>query len=271
MDRLPRELLDIITDELRTDVPSLRACALSLRDIVPSVQTHLFFKVVLHQPESRTKKNSQCQKFSRLLESSPHLASLVKDFRIIDDEPRFPLAEWRTLSGMLRLFDLKRISIRCTAACLDWDRLHRDFKASLQGVFTSPRLEAIQLHGILISAPPESVLFHIFMGSHANLQHLSVSCQIRKPDHRSRSVPPVWEPKLRSLVVGATHTLDLSHGLFSSTMDGSRLRTLTLSSFKNSEINEFLIAITPRNVLEDLNIHYLDSIGWKAVLLTNRQ
>jgi hypothetical protein len=265
--RLPRELFDIIVDELRADIPSLLACAQSFRAMVPSAQAQLFYKVVLHQPapsNNGRKRPSHCQKLSGLLESSPHLASLIKDLRIVDDDPllsTWVVNEARTLARVLPLLDLKRISVRCTTASLDWDSMHRGLKTSLQSVFAFPRLESIQLHGILISAPPECALFHIFMDSHVNLQHLSFSYRLRRHRDRSLFVPPVWEPKLRSLVIDANHVIDLLHGLSSSAMDYSRLRTLTLSGFIDSEINELLAAIKDCNVLEDLNICYPDSGG----------
>ncbi|KAJ7858720.1 hypothetical protein B0H13DRAFT_2075750 [Mycena leptocephala] len=249
--RLPRELLDIIVSELRTDIPNLRACALSFRAMVLSAQTQIFYKVILHQPAASSGiKRSHFQKLSRVLESSPHIAPLIKDLQIVDDGPHPVLSEWRTLSGMLPLFVLKRISIRCTKAPLDWDRIHREFKASLQGVFASPRLEDIQLQGVLISAPQECALFHIFMNAHADLQHLSFSYKHRKSDESSLLIPPVWAPKLRSLVIDTSHVKGLLRGLCSPAMDYSRLRTL-----------ELLFAIKDRNVLEHLKIGYPGSNG----------
>jgi hypothetical protein len=221
--------------------------------------------VILHQPAASSGiKRSHFQKLSRVLESSPHIAPLIKDLQIVDDGPHPVLSEWRTLSGMLPLFVLKRISIRCTKAPLDWDRIHREFKASLQGVFASPRLEDIQLQGVLISAPQECALFHIFMNAHADLQHLSFSYKHRKSDESSLLIPPVWAPKLRSLVIDTSHVKGLLRGLCSPAMDYSRLRTLVLSGFTDSDIKELLFAIKDRNVLEHLKIGYPGSNGWET-------
>ncbi|KAJ6558004.1 hypothetical protein B0H19DRAFT_125549 [Mycena capillaripes] len=263
----PQELLDIIVSELHTDVSSLRACALSFRAMVSSTQTHLFYTVALNQPSppsaSRIQRRSDCQKLSKILESAPHLASLIKDLRIVDDDPvrsTWVLTEWRTLSAMLSLFDLKRISVRCASASLDWDRLHQQLKVSLQAVFASPRLEAIQLHGVLLSAPEECALFHIFKDAQPSLQHLSFSYKLRGHSERPLLIPPVWTPKLRSLVIDADQVIDLLHSLSSPAMDYSRLRTLTLCGFNESEISELLLAIKDRNVLEDLHIYYPASV-----------
>ncbi|KAF7360246.1 hypothetical protein MVEN_00753400 [Mycena venus] len=257
---LPRELLDIIIDDLRTDGPSLRACALSFRAMVPFAQSRLFYKVVLGHAQKSLESVTQrtpCEKLSRLLESSPHLASFIRDLRIVDNDPRLDpwvLSEARTLSRILPLFDLKRISVRCKREALDWDKMHRELKTSLLRIFASPRLEAIQLHGLLLSAPPECPLFHVFKDSQPNLQHLSFSYRLRDKRRRSLSPPPVWAPKLCSLVIDADYAVDLLDGFSSAAMDYSRLRTLILSGFSFSEMNKVLYAMKDRNVLEHLSI-----------------
>ncbi|KAJ7666006.1 hypothetical protein DFH06DRAFT_1185618, partial [Mycena polygramma] len=265
MPRLPQELIDIVVSELYNDTPSLRACALACRDLVSLAQTRFFYKVVLHQAapsERNVKERTQCQKLSRILDISPHLASLIKDLRIVEDDRRrakWVSTEWRTLSAVLSQLDLRRILIRCAEAALDWDRLHRQLKASLQAVFSSPRIEAIQLHGILmLSAPQECALFHIFANCHSSLQQLAFSYTIAKYFERSLVIPPVWRPKLRSLVIDAAHenVVDILDGLSSPAMDYSRLRTLTLRGFSNADIGKLLIAMKNRNVLEDLEVRY---------------
>ncbi|KAJ7666005.1 hypothetical protein DFH06DRAFT_1295200 [Mycena polygramma] len=264
MPRFPQELLDIVVSELDNDTPSLRACALTCRDLVSLAQTRLFYKVALHQAapsESHVKKRSQCQKLSRILDISPHLASLIKDLRIVEEDRRratWVSTEWRALSAVLSLLDLRRISIRCAEMALDWDRLHRQLKASLQAVFSSPRIEAVQLHGILISAPQECPLFHIFANCNASLQHLSFSYRLRKFFERSLVIPPVWRPKLRSLVIDADpqNVVDILDGLSSPATDYSRLRTLTLSGFSSAAIGKLLVSMKDRNVLEDLGVHH---------------
>ncbi|KAJ7858716.1 hypothetical protein B0H13DRAFT_2075735, partial [Mycena leptocephala] len=120
----------------------------------------------------------------------PHLASLIKDLRIVDDDsaPHKNTRQSPSSPGSETNFG------RCTTASLDWDSMHRGLKTSLQSVFASPRLESIQLHGMLISAPPECALFHIFMDSHA-----------------TSSI----------YLIDANHVIDILHGLSSSAMDYS--------------------------------------------------
>ncbi|KAJ7918491.1 hypothetical protein B0H13DRAFT_293237 [Mycena leptocephala] len=235
---------------------------------------NFFIKWFCTNQHHRTTDENDLATAKSFLDSWNHPPTLLLSSRICESSTTIPLLstwvvnEARTLARVLPLLDLKRISVRCTTASLDWDSMHRGLKTSLQSVFASPRLESIQLHGMLISAPPECALFHIFMDSHANLQHLSFSYRLRRHRDRSLFVPPVWEPKLRSLVIDANHVIDILHGLSSSAMDYSRLRTLTLSGFIDSEIGELLTAIKGRNVLEDLNIYYPNSensdTGWLA-------
>ncbi|KAJ6478703.1 hypothetical protein C8R47DRAFT_1219260 [Mycena vitilis] len=273
MSRLPQELLDIVVSQLEGDTPTLRACALGCRGLVSLAQTRLFYKVVLNQAapsERNVKKRSQCQKLSRILDISPHLASLIKDLRIVEDDEsraKWVSTEWRTLSAVLSRLELRRISIRCIESSLDWDRLHRQLKASLQAVFSSPHIDAIQLHGILmLSAPQECALFHIFANCHSSLQQLAFSYSIAKYFTRSLVIPPVWSPKLRSLVIDAAHenVVDILDGLSSPAMDYSRLRTLSLRGFDNVEIGKLLVAIKDRNVLEDLEVRYPYFTGQEA-------
>ncbi|KAJ7126279.1 hypothetical protein C8R44DRAFT_874644 [Mycena epipterygia] len=272
---LAQELLDIIIDELHTDIPTLKACALSSRAMVASAQIHLFHKVILGPPAAPSgngiKKLTHCQKLLRLLESSPHLSPLIQDLRILDDD--LLVDSWifragRTLSALLPLLHLKRISIRCRAAYLDWNRIPRGLRASLEGVLASPGLLSVQLHGVLYD-PPECPLFRIFKDSHT-LEHLSFSYMQKlegefaralqlDPPHSSRLVTPsVWAPKIRSLVIDKMndHHIHLLRALSSSAVDYSRLSQLTFSEFTEAEVNEVLSAVQDRNVVEHLDIWY---------------
>ncbi|KAJ7126341.1 hypothetical protein C8R44DRAFT_851793 [Mycena epipterygia] len=282
---LAQELLDIIIDELHTDIPTLKACALSSRAMVASAQIRLFHKVVLGPPAAPSgngiKKRTDCQKLLRLLELSPHLSSLIKDLCILDDDPlveSWILRAGRTLSALLPLLHLKRISIRCRTAYLDWNHIPRGLKASLEGVLASPSLQSVQLHGVL-SDPPECPLFHIFKDSHT-LEHLSFSyiqklegefaraLQLDPPHSSGLVAPPVWAPKIRSLVIDKMndHHIHLLRALLSSAVDYSRLSQLTFSEFTEAEVNEVLSAVQDRNVVEHLGIWYRYSHSFTAGL-----
>ncbi|KAJ6472651.1 hypothetical protein DFH09DRAFT_1293959 [Mycena vulgaris] len=258
----PQELIDLVVDELHTDISSLRACSLSFRAMVASARIHLFSIVVLGPPAapsgSGIKKHSDCQKFSKLLESAPHLAALVKDLRIVDDDPLFKswmLNGGRALAALLPLFDLTRISVQCRPMSLDWDHMHRTLKVAFLDVLSSPHIQSVSLHGIIISAPPECPLFHLFKNTRA-VTHISLSYHLRANAGRSPIIPPVWKPKLQSLFIGTNDFVNLLPALSSSALDYSQLRDLTLTGFSESEVNEVLIALKERNVVEELTVIY---------------
>ncbi|KAJ6628006.1 hypothetical protein B0H10DRAFT_321069 [Mycena sp. CBHHK59/15] len=257
----PQELIDVVVDELHADMASLAACALSFRTMVASAQMHLFYKVTLAPPPAASKgglkKASQCQRLAKILSSSPHLIPLIKDLRIIDDDPNsesWMVNSARSLSTILPLLTLKRISIRCALGSVDWDHMPRALKAPLQNIFKSPGLQSIQLHGIFLTEPRSSPLYLIF-GDASDLRELSFSYETRKRVNPNVG-PSDWQPKLTSLAITSNNTEDLILTLLNPKIYFSCLRTLCLASLLDPEINQLLTAIQDRSAIESLTIFY---------------
>ncbi|KAJ7366247.1 hypothetical protein DFH08DRAFT_164606 [Mycena albidolilacea] len=83
--RIPQELVDLIMNNLHGDVPSHKSCTLAARTFVSSAQTWLFNKIEILPPRRLEGSNSEnsCQRFYKLLTSSPHLAPLVHELHIV--------------------------------------------------------------------------------------------------------------------------------------------------------------------------------------------
>jgi hypothetical protein len=103
---LPQETVDEIIDHLNDDRRSLGACSLTCRTWVPSSQTHIFHIVYLALTRG--------ERFTRLLDASPHIAKYVKVLDIQEGrarsnvEPKFvedtiPLIEKLTSLEELRV------------------------------------------------------------------------------------------------------------------------------------------------------------------------
>ncbi|KAJ6480845.1 hypothetical protein C8R45DRAFT_1100429 [Mycena sanguinolenta] len=119
---VPRELVDLIVDNLHNDIPNLKSCSLTTRTFVGSAQTWIFNKVEILPPKNQDDQDSPCEKFYELLMRSPHIASLVDELQIVlvgsetsfafDEERHVPWVIFgETLSVVLALLDLKRISL----------------------------------------------------------------------------------------------------------------------------------------------------------------
>ncbi|KAF7348668.1 hypothetical protein MVEN_01385400 [Mycena venus] len=156
---LPQELVDISIDHLHNDIPTLKACSLAARAFVHSARPHLLF-------------------------TSLHIEPLVEDLCIVlvgpetsfdhdayDDHGEYMKERhvtWvmagRTLSLVLLLLNLKRISLVENVYIdwndggeysMDWTRMRRQLKSVLANVFSSLRLEAVHLRGMVIESPSQ--------------------------------------------------------------------------------------------------------------------
>ncbi|KAF7370245.1 hypothetical protein MSAN_00655400 [Mycena sanguinolenta] len=196
--RVPQVLVDLIVDNLRDDIPSLKSCSLIARAFVGTAQTWLFNKVEILPPKSRDDQDSPCWTFHRLLTRSPHIVSLVYELQIVlvgsetsfaRDDDRELLEErhlpWvmsgDTLSLVLALLDLKRISLienspsewdELENFSMNWNQLERSLKSALVAVFSSPKLESAYLQGIVIESSAQ--LLALFSKA-TSLKELSIS------------------------------------------------------------------------------------------------
>ncbi|KAJ6582911.1 hypothetical protein DFH09DRAFT_1360222 [Mycena vulgaris] len=271
-DNLPQELLDIIVDELSSDIPALKACSLAARAFSPSTRIHIFSTIRLLPPlesNSLTRAKTHCHKFKRLLALSPHLAPLVKDLQIVEgissDYLRreeestgyhsgipWLVAAGRTLTLLLSRLNLARISILCKDK-INWDRLPRRLITALHEVFRSPALRSIQIFGIG-TAHPQHIL-DMLTDAH-KLKELCLEYW-----HLQRiqtlDIPRTWRPRLQHLAFRDQLTNGrLSVALSSSMIDFSSLTTLSLSGLYRQPVQSFLKALPLGNIVENLNIWY---------------
>ncbi|KAF7338779.1 hypothetical protein MSAN_02200400 [Mycena sanguinolenta] len=219
---LPQELVDIIVDNLiiAGDVPSLKSCALAARTFVRSARTHLFQKIEISAPSS----SNGCRQFYEILSSSPEIAPLVKELRIVlkgsntffaYNMPETNAEECRgvcrfsadkTLSLVLcRLVNLTQISLVGYTPqgwygghySMNWGVMEEHLKSALARVFSSPKLEAVYLRGFAIESPNQ--LLSLFSEAAAlkemSLSHLHFTHLVRWQGSR------LWRPRLRSLLI----------------------------------------------------------------------
>lgn len=163
-----QELIDLVLNELREDIPTLRSCLLVSRAFVPTSRIHLFSRIRLEPPQGpNVRKPNRCQSFYNLLTTSPHLSSYVKHLEIIEglsprswelallsakrpqgytwmaDDQRLPLLLpllWNLTSISLGLSDSR--------SSLDWQNVSPTVKDSLRAVFALPGLTSIRLRDI---------------------------------------------------------------------------------------------------------------------------
>ncbi len=93
---LPQELIDTIIDYLYNDTHSLRACALVASSWSGRSQQNLFSRITLAgRPwPDKPKGLTSAELFSRLIESAPHISTLVQHLEIIDDDVVLSCDRW---------------------------------------------------------------------------------------------------------------------------------------------------------------------------------
>ncbi|KAK7042560.1 hypothetical protein R3P38DRAFT_2891201 [Favolaschia claudopus] len=234
--QFPQELVDIIVDELHDDIPTLKACALTAPTFVASARIHIFRKIELTPPTTKldgrpSSSSTQCQKLLKLLTTRPHIASLIKELCLVlagkscdvdFDRRRYPRiggaaqgSHWvvdatRTLSLILPLLDLKRICLVENVAIygahmatrrLRWNDMGRSLRSALEGILSSPRLEAVHLRGMCFDSPHQ--LLSLFSEA-TSLKELRLSRLMFSGTHDWPATRP-WRPQLRVLLLGDTY------------------------------------------------------------------
>ncbi|KAF8217651.1 hypothetical protein K438DRAFT_1952527 [Mycena galopus ATCC 62051] len=212
---LPQELVDIIVDNI-DDIPSL-----------------MYFSILV-----------------------PHIAPLVEDLCVVtvlvdpetlDEEHQ---ASWitgdTTLSLILPLLNLKRISLLenaatdCRRYSMNWSKMERPLKSALISVFSSPRLEAVHIRGIVIESAVQ--LLSLFSEA-TGLKEMSLSRLYFRPEDRSEPWPEsqLWRPQLQSLLVNASGSPLFCRYLVNSQIHLGHVRTLTVTAH-STEINKIVRA-----------------------------
>ncbi|KAF8206413.1 hypothetical protein K438DRAFT_1817158 [Mycena galopus ATCC 62051] len=255
---LPQELVDMVVNNIRDDIPALKCCSLAARTFVGSARIHIFRKIQINPPEDPPL--SSCEKLYQFLSSSPHIAPLVEDLCIVlvGSKASISMQEhhvsWimadRTLSLVLPLLELKRISLVENAPpdwnsggkySMNWNKMEQPLKSALASVFSSPNLEAVHLRGIMIESPCQ--LLSLFSEATA-LEEISLSRLYftqRRQDQLERwpeSQP--WRPQLRSLLAHDFDNLPFCHYLVNPQIHLANVRSLTLSTNYSDTVNTII-------------------------------
>ncbi|KAJ7879064.1 hypothetical protein B0H14DRAFT_3775143 [Mycena olivaceomarginata] len=131
---LPQERIDVILDNVHDDIPSLKSCSLAARTFVTSARKHIFKKVEI------VSSSDAFQRFYNLLSSSPHIPPLVEDLRIISVFLETSSANADSSGDYIGMQ-------------VSWDEMEQHLQFALASVFSSPRLEAVHLRGLVIGSP----------------------------------------------------------------------------------------------------------------------
>ncbi|KAJ7615009.1 hypothetical protein FB45DRAFT_936600, partial [Roridomyces roridus] len=223
---LPQELVDLVVQNIADDKESLRSCSLAERPFVRPTQVHLFKKIEILPPTPDKSGPNPCQKFQKTIASSPHLATLVHELRIVlvGSETSFAIdAEgsytserrptWvmsgRTLALVLpALIRLKRISIveesplswnAVGQFTMNWDKFGRSLKSALTVIFSSPHLESVHIRGLLIHSPKELLSLFSEATSLKSLTLGRVFFAQEGSKHEPWPESKPWRPRLESL------------------------------------------------------------------------
>lgn len=287
---LPQELVDLILDNLHDDIPALKSCCLAARTFVNSARTHIFKKIELTPPPEPLSSYNACQKFCHLLSSSPHIGPLVEDLCIVLVGPETSFeydsdgeyleerhVTWvmagRTLSLVLPLLDLKRISLIENAPIdwnsggeysMDWTTMGRQLKSALTNVFSSPRLEAVRLRGIVIESPCQ--LLSLFSEATA-LKEMSLSRLYFTQRWDQRELWPEsrpWRPQLRSLLVADTQGDVFVRYIVNPRIDLTHVSALTIST-DAAECRNKIIQVTSGGV-KHLRLWYFIDRDCQSIL-----
>ncbi|KAJ7178217.1 hypothetical protein C8R46DRAFT_1076136 [Mycena filopes] len=290
---VPQELIDVIVDNLHDDIPSLKSCALTARAFVGSAQTHIFQRVEINPPRDRDSASpTPCQNFHKLLISSPHIAPLVTDLSIVlvGSETSFGWDEYtgeylqdrqvtwimagRTLALVLPLLDLKRISLIENGPAhwnsdgefsMKWNGLPRQLKSALTDLFSSPRLEAVHLRGLVIKSPNQ--LLALFSEASA-LKDLSLSrifFTTRRDKLTTWPDSRPWRPQLTSLLISDEPENESLVRYFTSPQ--IHLGTIKVLALPTATTGNAIISTVTG--LEHLRLYYIHTyFGFSAILLS---
>ncbi|KAJ6552265.1 hypothetical protein DFH09DRAFT_1167544 [Mycena vulgaris] len=273
-DPIPQELVDLIVDNLHDDIPALK-----------SSRTHIFRKIEITPPPPLENGPSTCQRLYKLLTSSLHIASLVDELCIVlvgsetsfeyNEEGQYltePHATWimagRALSLVLPLLDLRRISLVENSPAdwnsagefsMNWNKMGRTLKSALTEVFSSPKLESVQLRGIAVESPCQ--LLSLFSEA-TSLKGLSLSRVYFTQRWDQRKPWPdsdPWRPQLRFLLVSDSSGDSISPYLSNPRIDLSRVQSLGVVADSVEGRDKIVLQTTASGAVEHLRMWYLSA------------
>ncbi|KAJ7306742.1 hypothetical protein DFH08DRAFT_513541 [Mycena albidolilacea] len=255
---LPQELVDTILDILHDDIPSLKSCSLAARTFVISARKHIFKKIEI------LSSSDASQRFYELLCSSPHIAPLVEDLCITSVLEKFVLCAYldpsgdymsgRALSLILPLLtELIRISLIDTGDVnhqtglqysRSWNKMEPPLQSALANVFSSPRLEAVHLCGLVLESPCH--LLSLFSEATA-LREMSLSrLYFTQAEHKPWPESQLWRPKLRFLLLNAS-SFDFCQYLVNPQIDLTHVRTLRVATPSPEQRRKIVLATSLRH------------------------
>ena len=162
LQRLPLELVDIITDSLQDDIQSLKNCALSSRSLRFSAQRHLFNTIYL--TSSSGDLPGSCEGLHAILRCSPHIITYIRELRLYvgsegSDKPFFWLLEDDNVALPRILETLANVrSIHITnlsSNALIWRQIPRHIRDAILAAFSSPRMRSVTLKKVAFYSTKE--------------------------------------------------------------------------------------------------------------------
>lgn len=178
--QLPLELLDIITDLLQDDTPTLKACCLSFRSIRFSSQRHLF--KIVHLASLSNDKPGSCEGLRAITQISPHIRPNIREVRLhAESDPTSPLLwineDHDALPALLEsLPNVQNIHLVSVAARpLVWCHLPTRVRAAIMQILSTSHIHGLTLKCVAFENTSE--FMSVFeAASHLKELYMCVAC-----------------------------------------------------------------------------------------------
>ncbi|KAG5637538.1 hypothetical protein H0H81_004235 [Sphagnurus paluster] len=247
---IPQDIINLITDEFRDDLKTLRECALTSLSFLASCRRHIFASTTLASPRS-------CDQLCSVFSSSPETIRLVRRLSIVDhgwvySSPTFPLvARHIGTCG-----SLEALSLRTT--------MHRfmfPHSTSIKVLLQSTPLRNISIDGIALCSFPVELLKvmtspslrHVTFTAECSFSRCSLNsiCLNESPSWGSTAPPHLLElqSSQRELLV------EYLHGNL------EKLRTLRMTA-RNDVLREIMH-------LMEASYNKITSLRWKDEIVPN--
>jgi hypothetical protein len=151
----PRELYDIVINNFRDDIPTLKNVALVDRASANLCQSYIFHEITLRtqRTESTAITATPCYQLHNILLSSPHLATRIKDLTVDNREPcdhdseKFPYVMFVDEDDFLPTVLDKLPNVASIRLLMDstWPTLPPRLQSSIERIFMSDNLRSITL------------------------------------------------------------------------------------------------------------------------------
>jgi hypothetical protein len=266
---LPQELIDIVIDELGSDIASdfenhsmefqtLQNCALVSRSFRSHATRWIFFRVSFQgRWNEKTWIHKRVEGFFKILIANPSIGESVRELFIQTSQNDFDFDFWlqdnaSLVSVLGRLSQIQRFSLVYGLKPINWETLPSKTATALRSTIQSPSIRFLELRDIhefpwFILAGCRTIKDLKIFRVHASRRHFIV------PAHPA---PSAIAPMLESVyIIGA---YSMAESLFSNTITArmfSQLRILSVSfhrSWETTDATKFIIKVA--QTLETLNI-----------------